>query len=302
MRVGYIHDWKSTWFSEKEFADYLLEDIQIREHIDNKLSHAGLSEHHDQEEQGRGGGQHPHGPARHRDRQVRQRGGRPAQGAPQDDQQGREGEHPRDQAARAGRQAGGAVDRRAAGEPRGLPPRDEALADLGHALGRQGRAGPGLGPPGRRRDGAHRGLLRRPRAPAHDPRRHRLRLLRGQDHLRPHRREGVDQQGRDHAQGLRAGPHRARGAPAGARRRPRAAAARRRSRWRRSAAAAAAAWRAGVGADASAQARQAPQAAPRPQGRLRQGRHRRSSSASTASRPSIAAGSPTARSRPPESP
>ena len=44
MRVGYIHDWKSTWFSEKEFSDYLLEDIQIREHIDNKLSHAGLSD------------------------------------------------------------------------------------------------------------------------------------------------------------------------------------------------------------------------------------------------------------------
>ena len=43
MRVGYIHDWKSTWFAEKDFADYLLEDIKIREHIDNKLSHAGLS-------------------------------------------------------------------------------------------------------------------------------------------------------------------------------------------------------------------------------------------------------------------
>jgi small subunit ribosomal protein S3 len=44
MRVGYIHDWKSTWFSEKYFADYLLEDIKIREHIDNKLAHAGLSD------------------------------------------------------------------------------------------------------------------------------------------------------------------------------------------------------------------------------------------------------------------
>jgi small subunit ribosomal protein S3 len=43
MRVGYIHDWKSTWFSEKEFSDYLLEDIKIRQHIDNKLAHAGLS-------------------------------------------------------------------------------------------------------------------------------------------------------------------------------------------------------------------------------------------------------------------
>jgi small subunit ribosomal protein S3 len=43
MRVGYIHDWKSTWFNEREFADYLLEDISIREHIEGKLAHAGLS-------------------------------------------------------------------------------------------------------------------------------------------------------------------------------------------------------------------------------------------------------------------
>jgi small subunit ribosomal protein S3 len=44
MRVGYIHDWKSTWFAEKDYADYLLEDIQIRTHIENKLAHAGLSD------------------------------------------------------------------------------------------------------------------------------------------------------------------------------------------------------------------------------------------------------------------
>ena len=221
MRVGYIHDWKSTWFSEKEFSDYLLEDIQIREHIDNKLSHAGLSDITIKKNKG--------------EVEVNIHTARPGivigkSGSEVDalrkelhrmTGQGREGQHPRDQAARAGRQAGGAVDRRAAGEPRGLPAGDEALADVGHALGRQGRAGAGVGAAGRRRDGAHRGLLRRPRAAAHDPRRHRLRLLRGQDHLRPHRREGVDQQGRDHAQGLRAGPHRARGAPAGARRRPR---------------------------------------------------------------------------------
>jgi small subunit ribosomal protein S3 len=43
MRVGYIHDWKSTWFNEKEFSDYLMEDIRIRDHIENKLAHAGLS-------------------------------------------------------------------------------------------------------------------------------------------------------------------------------------------------------------------------------------------------------------------
>jgi small subunit ribosomal protein S3 len=43
LRVGYIHDWKSQWFNEKEFSDYLLEDIHIRDHIEGKLAHAGLS-------------------------------------------------------------------------------------------------------------------------------------------------------------------------------------------------------------------------------------------------------------------
>jgi small subunit ribosomal protein S3 len=44
FRVGYIHDWKSTWFNQREFADYLFEDIAIRDHIQRKLAHAGLSD------------------------------------------------------------------------------------------------------------------------------------------------------------------------------------------------------------------------------------------------------------------
>ena len=44
MRVGYIHDWKSNWFNERNFADYLQEDTQIRGHIIRRLSHAGLSD------------------------------------------------------------------------------------------------------------------------------------------------------------------------------------------------------------------------------------------------------------------
>jgi small subunit ribosomal protein S3 len=45
LRVGVIHDWKSNWYTgTKEFPAYLLEDIKIREHIQNKLSHAGLSD------------------------------------------------------------------------------------------------------------------------------------------------------------------------------------------------------------------------------------------------------------------
>ena len=44
FRVGYIHDWKSNWFNQREFSDYLLEDMAIRDHIEHKLSHAGLSD------------------------------------------------------------------------------------------------------------------------------------------------------------------------------------------------------------------------------------------------------------------
>jgi small subunit ribosomal protein S3 len=44
FRVGYIHDWKSNWFNEREFSDYLLEDMAIRDHIEGKLAHAGLSD------------------------------------------------------------------------------------------------------------------------------------------------------------------------------------------------------------------------------------------------------------------
>jgi small subunit ribosomal protein S3 len=44
LRVGYIHDWKSNWFSEKNFSDYLDEDVRIRAHITGKLAHAGLSD------------------------------------------------------------------------------------------------------------------------------------------------------------------------------------------------------------------------------------------------------------------
>ena len=45
FRVGVIHDWKSNWWTGKrEFSEYLLEDVRIREHILKKLSHAGLSD------------------------------------------------------------------------------------------------------------------------------------------------------------------------------------------------------------------------------------------------------------------
>jgi small subunit ribosomal protein S3 len=44
LRVGYIHDWKSQWYNDREFSAYLMEDVRIRDHIEGKLAHAGLSD------------------------------------------------------------------------------------------------------------------------------------------------------------------------------------------------------------------------------------------------------------------
>ena len=45
MRVGVIHDWKSNWYTgARDFPAYLIEDVKIRDHINRKLGHAGLSD------------------------------------------------------------------------------------------------------------------------------------------------------------------------------------------------------------------------------------------------------------------
>ena len=64
IRVGYIHDWKSNWFNEQNFADYLHEDTQIREHIVAPALARRAVRHHDPQERERGGDQHPHGASR----------------------------------------------------------------------------------------------------------------------------------------------------------------------------------------------------------------------------------------------
>ena len=222
MRVGYIHDWRSHWFSERNFAEYLARGHpRAQAHRRQALPCRALG-HHDQEERCRARGQHPHRASGDRDRQVRGRSGRAAARPSPHDQEADQGQHPRDQAPGARRQAGRAVDRRTAPEPRGLPPRHEARAHERHALGREGREGAGLRTPRRRRDGAHGKLLGRPRAAAHDARGHRLRLPRGPHHVRPHRREVLDEQGRNHARGLhRQRPHGRQRTPASARARPR---------------------------------------------------------------------------------
>jgi len=44
FRLGVIYPWKSNWFaSDKDYADALHQDVQIRRHIRGKLSRAGIS-------------------------------------------------------------------------------------------------------------------------------------------------------------------------------------------------------------------------------------------------------------------
>ena len=44
LRLGIIHDWKAHWFTERDYAGFLEEDLAIRRHIQKKMGHAGLSD------------------------------------------------------------------------------------------------------------------------------------------------------------------------------------------------------------------------------------------------------------------
>lgn len=43
FRVGVIKDWDSRWYARKEYADYLLEDYQIRKYLKKRLYDSGIS-------------------------------------------------------------------------------------------------------------------------------------------------------------------------------------------------------------------------------------------------------------------
>ena len=43
MRVGVIRDWDAKWYSDKNYAEFLHEDLQVRDHINTKLSDASIS-------------------------------------------------------------------------------------------------------------------------------------------------------------------------------------------------------------------------------------------------------------------
>ncbi|MCF8068612.1 MAG: 30S ribosomal protein S3 [Desulfobacterales bacterium] len=43
LRLGIVKTWESRWYAGKNYADYILEDFNIRKFIKKKLYHAGIS-------------------------------------------------------------------------------------------------------------------------------------------------------------------------------------------------------------------------------------------------------------------
>lgn len=44
LRVGIIRNWQSNWYADKKnFSDFLLEDVKVRDYVKNKLFQAGVS-------------------------------------------------------------------------------------------------------------------------------------------------------------------------------------------------------------------------------------------------------------------
>ncbi|WP_239253474.1 30S ribosomal protein S3 [Listeria ilorinensis] len=43
MRIGVIRDWDSKWYAEKDYADFLHEDLRIRDYIFKRLADASVS-------------------------------------------------------------------------------------------------------------------------------------------------------------------------------------------------------------------------------------------------------------------
>jgi len=43
LRLGIVRSWESTWYADRDYAKYLLEDQKIRKYLKKRLYHAGIS-------------------------------------------------------------------------------------------------------------------------------------------------------------------------------------------------------------------------------------------------------------------
>ena len=82
FRLGITTDFKSRWFADKLYKDYVAEDVAIRRMLQRGMERAGISKVEiEREDKDRVKVWNPHRPARNRHRPARRRG-RPDQGRP----------------------------------------------------------------------------------------------------------------------------------------------------------------------------------------------------------------------------
>ncbi|MBI4532070.1 MAG: 30S ribosomal protein S3 [Candidatus Latescibacteria bacterium] len=43
FRIGVIKDWRSKWYAERDFSEFLREDLMLRRYVKNRLQRAGVS-------------------------------------------------------------------------------------------------------------------------------------------------------------------------------------------------------------------------------------------------------------------
>ena len=68
FRLGNTTDWKSRWFTDREYQNYLIEDLHIRNYLNKELERAAVSRVEIERTRDRLAHRRPHGPARDRDR------------------------------------------------------------------------------------------------------------------------------------------------------------------------------------------------------------------------------------------
>ena len=210
FRLGISTDWKSRWYADKLYKDYIGEDVKIRRMMSKGLERAGISKVDIE---------------RTRDRvRVDIHTARPGivigrKGAEADRIRGElekltgkqvqlnilEVKSPESDAQLV---AQGVAEQLSSRVSFRRAMRKAMQSAMKNPIV-QGHPGAGLRPPRRRRDEPDRVLPRGPGAAAHAAGQHRVRLLRGPYHVRPDRREGLDLQGR-----RRAGPRGRRPRPA----------------------------------------------------------------------------------------
>ena len=176
FRLGFNKTWRSRWYSDRDYAKLLHEDLALRDEPEEALLARRRLEDRDRARGQQAEDRHLHLAARHHHR-PQGHGSRQAEaGNPEAHEPRGLHQHPGDPEARARRAADRRVGGDAAREARGVPPRDAQGGRVGAALRRARDQGARVGPAERRRNRALRVVPARAAAAADAARRHRLRL------------------------------------------------------------------------------------------------------------------------------